>query len=80
MSSSKKEGDSDSGVLFHMSHKPAGVTAYKKVAAGTTVKVADGTILPVYGFGTTVKIDLDQSGTTTEPVKMVSIAKPAVHP
>ena len=40
---------------------------------GTTVEVADGTILPVDGFGT-VEVDLDQSDTTTKPVKMVSAA------
>ena len=38
-----------------------------------TVEVADGTILPVDGFGT-VEVDLDQSGTTTKPVKMVAVA------
>ena len=41
--------------------------AYKKAPAGTTVEVADGTILPMDGFGT-VKVDLDQPGTTTKPL------------
>ena len=30
------------------------VTAYKKASARTTVEVADGTILPIDGFGTRV--------------------------
>ena len=49
------------------------MTAYNKAPAGTTVEVADGTILQVYGFGT-VEVDLDQPGTTTKPVKVVSVA------
>ena len=49
------------------------MTAYKKAPGGTTVEVADGTILPVDGFGT-VEVDLDQPGTTTKPVKMIAIA------
>ena len=56
-----------------MSHTQAGMTAYKKKSAGTTVEVADGTSLPVDGFGT-VEVDLVQPGTTTKPVKMVSVA------
>ena len=48
------------------------MTAYKKSPAGTTVEVADGTILPVGGFET-VEVDLDQAGNTTKPVKMVSV-------
>ena len=48
------------------------MTASKKAPAGATVEVADVTILPVDGFGT-VELDLDQPGTTTEPVKMVSV-------
>ena len=48
------------------------MTAYKKVSAGTTVEVADGTILPVDRFGT-LEVDLDQPGTTTKPAKMVSV-------
>ena len=38
-------------------------TAYKKASVGTTVEVADGTILPVDRFGTD-EVDLDQSDTT----------------
>ena len=47
--------------------------AYKKAPTGTIVEVADGTILPMDGFGT-VEVDLDQPGTTTKPVKIISIA------
>ena len=36
----------------------AGMTAYKKVPAVKTAEVADGTILPVDGFGT-AEVDLD---------------------
>ena len=83
----KKEWDSDSGASFHISHKKAEMTAYKRAPAGTTVELADWTILPVDGFGT-VEVDLDQPGTTTKPVKTVSaayvcvrtFAEPAVHP
>ena len=50
-----------------------GRTADKKAPLGTTVKVADGTILPVDVFGT-IEVVLDQPGTTTKPVKMVAIA------
>ena len=71
----KEEWDSDFSASFHMSHTQAGMTAYKKAPAGTTVEVADGTILPVAGFGFgTVEVDLDQPHTTTKPVKMVSVA------
>ena len=56
-----------------MSHTHAGMTAYKKAPLWTTAEVADGTNLPVHGFGT-VEVDLDQPGTTTKPVKMVSVA------
>ena len=56
-----------------MSHIQAGMTAYKKAPAETTVKVADRTILPVDGFGT-VELDLDQPSTTTKPIKIVSVA------
>ena len=68
----KEKWDSDSGASSHMYHTQAGITAYKKAPAGKTVEVADGTILTVDGFGT-VKVDLDQPGTTTKPVKMVSV-------
>ena len=57
---------------FHTSHTQDGMTAYKKAPAGTTVEVDDGPILPVDGFGT-VEVDLDQPGTTTKPMKMVSV-------
>ena len=56
-----------------MSHTRAGKTAYKKAPAGTTVEVADGTILQVDGFAP-VEVDLDQPGTMTKPVKMVAVA------
>ena len=46
--------------------------AYKKALTGTTVEVANGTILPVDGFGT-IEVDLEQPGTTTKPVKMVAV-------
>ena len=47
-----EEWDLNSGASFYMSHKQARMTAYKKAPAGTTVEVADGTILPVDGSGT----------------------------
>ena len=56
-----------------MPHTQAGMTAYKKAPAETTVEVADGTILLIDGFGT-LEVSLDQPGTTTKPVKMVSVA------
>ena len=56
----KDNWDSDAGVSFHMSHTQAGMTAYKKAPVGTTVKVADGTILPVDEFGK-IEVDLDPS-------------------
>ena len=55
-----------------LSHTQVGMSAYKKAPAGTTVEVADGTILPVDGFGA-VEADLDQRGTTTKPVKMAFV-------
>ena len=69
----KEEWGSDSGASFHTSHTQAGMITFKKAPVGTTVEVADGTILQVYGFGT-VEVDLDQPGTMTKPVKMVSVA------
>ena len=48
-------------------------TAFKKASPGTTVEVADGTILPIDRFGTT-EVDLDQPSTTTKSVKMVAVA------
>ena len=56
-----------------MSHTQAWMTVYKKAPAGTTVEVADGTILPVDGFGK-VEVDLDQRSSTIKPVKVVSVA------
>ena len=50
----------------------AGMTAYKKAPAGTTVEVTGGTILQVDGFGT-IEVDLNQTGTTTKPVKIVAV-------
>ena len=49
------------------------MTAYKKASARTIVAVADGTTLPVNRFGK-VEVGLDQPGTKTKPVKMVSVA------
>ena len=69
----KEKWDSDSGASFHMSHTRVGMTAYKRAPAGTTVEVAYGTIFPVDGFGT-VEVDLNQPGTTTKPVALVSVA------
>ena len=48
------------------------MTAYKKAPAGTTVEAADQTILSVDGFGT-VEVNLDQPGTMTKPMRMVSV-------
>ena len=69
----KEEWDLDSGASFHMSHTQAGMTAYKKVPAGTTVEVADWIISPVDGFGT-FEVNQAMPGTTTKPVKIVSAA------
>ena len=71
MEMTKYEWNSDSLPTFHVSHTRAGMTAYKKTPAGRTVEVADEIILPVDGFGI-VEVDLDQPGTTTKPLKMVS--------
>ena len=49
------------------------MTAYKKASAGTTVEVANRTVLHVYGLGT-IKMNLDQPGTKTKPVKLVAVA------
>ena len=46
------------------------MAAYENASSETTIEVADGTILPVDGFGI-IEVDLDQPGTTTRPVKMV---------
>ena len=69
----KEEWDSDSGASFYVAHTQAGMTAYKKAPATTSVEVGDGTILPIDGFGT-VDGDLNHPGTTTKPVTMVSVA------
>ena len=68
----KEEWDSDAGESSHMSHTQAGMTAYKKAPAWTTVEVADETILSVDG-SRTVGVDPYQPGTTTKPVKMVFV-------
>ena len=65
----KEEWESDSGATFHMSHTRAGMSSYKKASPGTNVKIADGNILPVDGFGR-IEVDLDQPGHTTKMVKM----------
>ena len=69
----KEEWDLDSSATFLISHTRAEMTAYKKAPAGTTVEVADGTILPLDGFAT-VEVDLDQPCTTTKSMSMVSVA------
>ena len=69
----KEEWESDSGATFYMSHNRAGMTAYKKASSGATVKIANGNVLPVEGFGT-IEVDLDQRGSTTKPIKMVAVA------
>ena len=56
-----------------MSHTRAGMSSYKKVSPGTNVKIADGNILPVVGFGT-IEVDLDHPGHTTKMVKMDDVA------
>ena len=47
----KEEWESNSGAAFHMSNSRAGMIGYKRAPAVTTNEVADGTILPVDGFG-----------------------------
>ena len=49
------------------------MSAYKKASPETTVKIADGIILPVDGFGR-IKVDLDHPGNTTKMVKMDDVA------
>ena len=46
-----EEWESDSGATFYTSHTRAGMSGYKKASPGTTVEIADGSILPVNGFG-----------------------------
>ena len=70
---SQKDLESNFGATLFMPHNRPGMTAYKKAPPGTTTEVADETILPVDGFET-IEVDLDQSGSTTEPVKMVAVA------
>ena len=69
----KEEWNSDSGATFHMSHTRAGMSAYKKASPGTTVKIADGNILPVDEF-VKIEVGLDQPGHTTKVVKMDDVA------
>ena len=69
----KEEGESDSGATFHKSHTRAGMSAYTKASLGTNVKVADGNILPVDGFGR-IEVDLDQPGHITMMVKRDDVA------
>ena len=47
----KEKWEWDSGAIFHMSHTQAGMSAYKKAPAETTVEVANETILPVDASG-----------------------------
>ena len=74
----EEKWDSDSGASFRMPHTQAGMAACKRAPAGTTDQVADGTIFPIDGFGT-VKVDLDQPGTTIKPVKMISVVHTPGH-
>ena len=69
----KEKWESDSGAIFHMLHTRAGMSAYKEVSPGTTVKIADGNILLVDGLGR-IEVDLDQPGHTTKMVKMDDVA------
>ena len=69
---SKKEYELDSRATFHMSHTRTGMEAYKKASPRITIEVADGIVLPVDGFET-IEVDLDQSGSTTKPVKIVAV-------
>ena len=54
----KEEWESDLGATFHMFHTRTRMIGYKKAPAGMTVEVANGTILPVDGFGT-IEVDID---------------------
>ena len=84
---SKDEQDSDSGATFHRSHARTGMIAYKTASPGTSVEVANGTILSVDGFGT-IKVGMDQPGSTTKPdsedgcrrVCVRTFAEPDIHP
>ena len=55
----KEEWDSNSAATFHTSPLRAGIIASKRAPAGTTLVVANRTILPVDGYETT-EVDLDQ--------------------
>ena len=68
----KEEWESDSGATCHMSHTRA-MTAYKKASPGTTVKVADGNILPADGFGT-IEANLYQPSNSTKLARMGAVA------
>ena len=70
---SEEKWNSDFGGTFHMSHTRAGMTAYKKASPGITIKVAEGSIPPIDGFGTT-DVNLDEPGDTTKPITVVAIA------
>ena len=70
----KEELESDFGATFHIAHTRAGMAPYKKTSPGTTVEVADRTILSVYEFGT-IEVDPDQPGSITKPVKMVAVVR-----
>ena len=54
---SEEERESDSGATFHMPHTHAGMEVCKKASPRTAVEVADGSILPANGFGTTYLLD-----------------------
>ena len=69
----KEERDSNYGATFHMSYIHAEMTVYEKASSGTTVEVADGTILPVEGFGIIV-VDLDHLDNMTKQVNMIAVA------
>ena len=69
----KEDWKSDSSTIFHMTHTRTGMITNKKPPAGTNVEVANGTILPVDGYGI-IEVNLNQPGTTTKQVKMVAVA------
>ena len=73
MEMAKRNGNKKSEATFHMSHSRARMTAYMKASPGTTVKVANRTILPLDVFRAT-EVGLDQPDTTTKPVKVVAVA------
>ena len=69
----KEEKYSDSDASFHMSHTQAGMAAYKKAPAGTTIEVADGTTLPVAGYYDEAR------GEGFHCVYAMTFVEPAVH-